>query len=229
MSNSFEKAQALLLSTDGGWMQEGGSTLRKQVMNFNIKEEVKITTKAGLSLAVKKDFWVSWLLCQLHWVRHLSKESTNLESTLRPSRTFWSPLCRKTSKELYSGLRRNPLYPSFRRHGREIRARGSVWRVTVTLACSGWWSSMSPGRIESETKSSIAVCLVSPSTSGEWDSDWLDTAYGALRWLLVTWSSGNRLRQKPHEETRLYKQHRSAPAEHGSYTEAEIIRCYNEV
>ena len=37
-------------------MQEGGSTLRKQVMNFNIKEEVKITTKAGLSLAVKKDF-----------------------------------------------------------------------------------------------------------------------------------------------------------------------------
>ena len=57
MSDSIEKAQALLLSVEGEWQKMGLQLNAKktEVMTFNINEKAKITTKNGTILAIKED------------------------------------------------------------------------------------------------------------------------------------------------------------------------------
>ena len=58
VSDSVEKAQALLLSVEGECQKMGLQLNAKktEVMTFNINEKAKITTKNGTILAVKEDF-----------------------------------------------------------------------------------------------------------------------------------------------------------------------------
>ena len=58
VSDSVEKAQALLLSVEGEWQKMGLQLNAKktEVMTFNINDKAKITTKNGTILAVKEDF-----------------------------------------------------------------------------------------------------------------------------------------------------------------------------
>ena len=58
MSDSVEKAQALLLSVEGERQKMGLQLNAKktEVITFDIKEKAKITTKNGTILAVKEDF-----------------------------------------------------------------------------------------------------------------------------------------------------------------------------
>ena len=58
VSDSVEKAQALLLSVEGECQKMGlqQNAKKTEVMTFNINEKAKITTKNGTILAVKEDF-----------------------------------------------------------------------------------------------------------------------------------------------------------------------------
>ena len=58
VSDSIEKAQALLLSVEGECQKMGLQLNAKktEVMTFNFNEKAKITTKNGTILAVKEDF-----------------------------------------------------------------------------------------------------------------------------------------------------------------------------
>ena len=204
VSDSVEKAQAMLLSVEGECQKMGLqlNANKTEVMTFNINEKAKITKKNGTIYSQSRRTSSTLDLTSARQRRPPGYGRPIHGEHSTTSRIFGTLPCLMTSKEQSSWPRCNPSCYMVQRYGHLLQCK-KLGSMADTQVCSGWSSTLHGG-IWSGMRSSMEIYIGSLQKSWREDFEWQDTVFDTLNWLQATSFYGNRRRDELHEAASLW-------------------------